>query len=889
MKKTLLTILTVALALSLCAAWTPALAAEDTESGANYELLLPGSYEQYISLTDPTDFTLDESYIAIADKPTNTSAVIYLYSREEGIYKSYSFTESGEVTSLNLYSCDEGDYLFFVLTGNTACYISLDSFKQAVEIENFSPSVLQLLGNDVYYAIQTGGGSNIYHTTIDGLTVSSEGRRLNNSTLNTSLPSFATYGTTVYASAGTNIYRCSTDGLEEIYPTHAPVSHFAVAGGSNNDILYTADVTEGGELFYRADSTTALRSGCSVVKYYDGAFYVLSETEIIRYQLETESFDDYRIGKYYNVSDEPDDAAAGNRLGAGARDISLFGNTLLTADTSNNRILIFDTETQVYRSPIKVGYAPVLLGAGENSFIASDGYAVYLYSYDDTAPALTLDYSSFSSRIRGFTYSYGKYYIVTEGNNNAYVLDEAEALNGDANALTAGNISASPSSVTADLYGNIYVASSNTVYRFTEDTFGGGSQGNLVCTFPNTPLKIFSDYEGNLFCLTADNIYRYEKGSENTITTFSFGATLNDDAFLYSEGTLSAVSFALGYEDDAVYLLSDGFIAAASGVDVSSLNALSAEEAHNAIYGVQPGESFADGRLVTANAGTVCVDIGLSALEAARPLLDCGAYRRIAEARTGVALAETEYGVIALFYNETVENEFNVTRSYEICLLLEGSGYTFSDEAPAPEPGYAAATLSNDVGLYKYPAMRVSTPTGQEERPYTYAPFCRLASLSKGARVTVLAVLSPGDGVLDCDSYAFVRYDGADGAQYGFVPESYLIPASQAGTSGTVQFIWRNLKEGAAVTLTNISDASDELTLENGELLRVLTAPDESGTVLVSYTADGKEYRGNIDHELLVHPDSTLAISILVLVPVVAAAVLLSACYLIFRKQPTLQ
>lgn len=875
MKKTLLTILTIALALSLCAARTPALAAvTDAETGASYELLLPENYEQYISLTDPTDFTLDESYIAIADKPSNTSAVIYLYSRTEGIYKSYSFTESGEVTSLNLYSCGEGDYLFFVLTGNIACYINLDSFNQVVELENFSPSVLQLQENDVYYAIQTGGGSNIYHTTIEGLTIGEDGSRLNESTLNTSLPSFAVYGTTVYASAGTNIYRCTKENLEEIYPTYDAVSHFAVAGGGNNDILYT----NAGGLLYRASSTTALRNNCSVVKYYNEAFYVLSEKEILRYSLSTENFDDYCIGKY---------SSADNRLGAGASDLSLFEDTLLIADTANSRILLFDTATQSYHPPMQVGYAPTLLCAGEGSFVASDGYSVYVYRYGSDSPVLTLASSSFSSRIRGFTYSYSNYYIVTEGNNNACILNETAALNGDSNALTLGSISASPSSVTADLYGNIYIASANTVYIFTEDTFGKSGAGNLVCTFPETPLKILSDYEGNLFCITADSIYRYDKGSENIIVSYVFGSTFNDDTFLYSETSLSAVSFAFGYEDNTLYILSDGFVAAAQGLGVSSLNDLSAAEAHSAVYDIKPGETFAQNRLVTANAGTVCVEIGLSALEAGQALLDCGEYYRAEEARTGVVLAETEYGVIALFYDETVESEFVVTRTYEVCLLLDGSGYTYPDAVQSP--AYTAATLSNDVGLYKYPAMRTSAPTGEENDPYEYAAFCRLADLSGGTRVTVLSVLSPAEGVLDCGSYAFVRYDGAEGAQYGFVPESYLIPASQASDTGNVQFVWRNLGRGSSVELTNVSDASDTVTLENEELLRVLTAPDKEGNVLVSYTLDGTEYRGIIDHELLAHPDSALAISLLVLVPVVTAAVLLSVCYLIFRKQPTLQ
>ena len=80
--------------------------------------------------------------------------------------------------------------------------------------------------------------------------------------------------------------------------------------------------------------------------------------------------------------------------------------------------------------------------------------------------------------------------------------------------------------------------------------------------------------------------------------------------------------------------------------------------------------------------------------------------------------------------------------------------------------------------------------------------------------------------------------------QYGFVPESYLIPAGEADLTGETNYIWRNLARGESVTLTNVADPSDSVTLSSRERLCVMTAPDENGMVTVSYAADGKEYRG---------------------------------------------
>lgn len=892
MKKTLLTILTLALALSFCATWASSAAAESgalsgDARAAGYELLLPEGYEQYIELTAPTDLAIDGNYIAIADKPDASTAAVYLYSRADGMYRSYSFSAGGDVTSLNFYYGNGGDYLFFVLTGNIVRYIDLSSFSEAVTVQSFSPSVLQISGNEVYYAIQTGNGSNLYHTVIEessenGITISPAEEPLTEAPLSTSIPAFASFDGSVYVSAGQSIYLCSPSAATEIYKTYDAVQYFAVAGGSNTDILYT----NAGGLLYRGSAQSSLRGECAAVRYYDGYFYILEQSggsavgprEILRYSLTTEDFDSYRIGKYSDAE---------NRLGTGASDLSVWGSTLLIADTANSRILSYDTGAGAFSSPVRVGYDPTLVCAGEDSFLASDGHSVYVYSYGSASPALTLSASAFSAGIRGFAYAYGNYYIVTDGNNNACVLSEEKALAGDASALREGSIALTGTSVAADLYGNVYVAAANSVYRFTEDSFGGGSAGDLACTFPETPLKILSDYEGNLYSLSETAVYRYTAGSESTVATYSFSDTFNDDSFLYSEDALPALSFAFGFESGTAYILSDGFIASAEGLNISALDSLSAQTAYEQIYGTLPDGSAASGALVRTSPQTVAVSLSLSDLEQEKPLLSCGSFRREGQERTGTVLAQTEHGVIALFYSEEVSGDFLVARSYEVCLLLEGSGYSVYDGTS--QASYSNAVLSNEVGLYKYPAMRAEAPAGGNYDPDDYA-FRRLATLSAGTNVQVLSLLSPGKGVLDSSSYAFVSYTDGEGAvHYGFIPESYLIPSSEAVLTGTTDFIWRNLARGASVTLTAEDGSSDTLTLSSQERVRVLGSADENGTVLISYTADGREYRARIDASLLEYHSSAIAVTTLVMVPLVTAAVLLSACYLIFRKQPTLQ
>ena len=64
---------------------------------------------------------------------------------------------------------------------------------------------------------------------------------------------------------------------------------------------------------------------------------------------------------------------------------------------------------------------------------------------------------------------------------------------------------------------------------------------------------------------------------------------------------------------------------------------------------------------------------------------------------------------------------------------------------------------------------------------------------------------------------------------------------------------------------------------------------NESDLIFVAYVdANGNIYTGWIEEALLEKEDSSI-IAVLVIVPLVSAVVLFSVCYLILRKQPTLQ
>ena len=163
-------------------------ASSATEAAGNevqLTLLMPETYEQYLKLTAPTDFALNEKYIAIADKTTGQSASIYILDRAGNVYKTFTFNTPNSITSLNFYSDSGKDYLFFIVPSNLVYYLDL-SVENLTGTEQLlgeiAPSVMLIHGNEIFYSKTTEGSSSLFHATLDGLTVGNETDILNGGT-----------------------------------------------------------------------------------------------------------------------------------------------------------------------------------------------------------------------------------------------------------------------------------------------------------------------------------------------------------------------------------------------------------------------------------------------------------------------------------------------------------------------------------------------------------------------------------------------------------------------------------------------------------------------------------------------------------------------------------
>ena len=126
---------------------------------------------------------------------------------------------------------------------------------------------------------------------------------------------------------------------------------------------------------------------------------------------------------------------------------------------------------------------------------------------------------------------------------------------------------------------------------------------------------------------------------------------------------------------------------------------------------------------------------------------------------------------------------------------------------------------------------------------------------------------------------------------YGFIPTNYVLNYdASVDWSDSDSFTFRNVARGETITLSRTEgDSTFTLDLSDEEQVKVYGEPNEENLVYVTYTdADGILWSGMVNADLLYEAGpSTLVI--LAVVAVVVAAVLVSTCYLILRKQPMMQ
>ena len=841
----------------------------DADTAAELELFLPESYEQYLDLENPSDFAINEKYIAIADGRGDDNSVLFIYDFKQKTYKTLE-NAGNAPKSLCFYEDENGtDYLYYVVSNNNVYCVDLseESYTQTL-IDGFFCYSMIILGDTVFSA-RSQGVATIYSSNIDSI---ADTQQIGSSYPNCNNPTFAIYDDSVYLAANRQIYVYNNGSfLEQGDRTENTIGSFAVFGSNPLSFYYTSD----GETLYDqhgiVDETT---DTFSKVIYFNNSIYLLNTLEDPNNPasndycsikcIQNGLFTDYEIGKYSDSD---------GRLGANASDISFRRDSLVIADTNNNRVQLINTENHTVNE-ISVAN-PQFVCAGDEDFIVSDSHYLYIYSYSGTR-IKTFDADTFGNgTLNDCTFSYGKYYIIGTGVNGVLEKNDAGEYQFD-----ASQISITSTGITADVYGNLYLLFGNSVRQYSEETFMTGTADGSTFYAPDGTLKILSDYAGKLYAATADGIHLLNTASPVTLITSDETAAL-----VYGNTSAQILSFAFGFESGDVYILSDGFIVRAQlGTNApASLNSIDADGLYDTMYNAVLDSGSAEDLLVNVPAGSVLLSAG-SGITSSTAVFPYAGYERTDEARAGVRVCELDAGTVVAFYEYIPAQSAGAppTRTYSLCLVLKNdslpleslAGYT---AAETPFAGYT----THAIGLYRFPLLQ----TGGS------AVYSGGTQLEHTQMVTVLgtisySVASDAEGYgLDFDYY-FVRVGSGDSAVYGFVPKNYIIDYYAPSSWDGEEFTFRYVRRGEEITLQN---GGEPITLGGDTRVKVYGEPDENNMVNVTYTdADGNVWSGLVNADLLYEATPSVLI-VLVIVLVVTAAVIVSTCYLILRKQPTLQ
>lgn len=828
------------------------------ESSLSMDLFMPGSIEQYLEMDSPSDFAINENYIAIADENR-----IYLFDKNKNQgYQTYIYNST--ITCLDFHVTNGTTYLYFTAKQGSSdpilyidCSAEKFSEQSATSTGIVSCSSFIIQNGSICYASASNA---VYLTEIeDDLTiVQPKPEESLFSALNTQI-SFAIYNNTIYFSANNSVYRIQGQNVSTWISTTSSVSisSFAILDGT----CYYSTSTTTSSLYYKEgnfsetiiEENGAPITNISSVYCFGNTLYLIQRNSIRTFS--KNGFQNYEITKY---SDRL------NRIQENASDLSVYNNQLFIADTRNGRVVKY--ENGVYNL-VCTPSSPELVCAGENVIaIYGNSSVLSIYTYDEINNSYQLVLSENLSGILDIAYSYGSFYAISSG-GKAYKITRTE----EKYELISGTLSVNdPKSISADIYENLYIFSGDSnVYKMTTEQFlNGTSELNSVAVFGNAPVKqILCDYSGNIYGITNDGIYSAFSTEAKLIANIPFAELVN------GAENATAVSFAFGFEENTVYILSDGFVVAADlGENApKSLLELDAGTSYSAMHGSASADE-PKSLLVKVSAGSVVLSIDGTKLTASSDYLTYTGYARTQTERIGIRIADTAGGTLVAFYEYVPAEDpeaFEGDRLYTLCLVL--------DEVTAAG-GYTADSYSayatNDVEIFRYPSFLIDSM------------LLQTGELARGQTVTVLGTISvpvdeeTGGFGVDYD-YCFVKV----GDVYGYVPAAYLVKSANNASASTSEYSFFHVKKGESITLYSANGGS--VTLEDEELVRVYGEPDKDNLVRVTYTDDlGTTYEGRVDADLLYRADGSVLV-VLAVVCLVTAAVLFSGCYLILRRQPT--
>ena len=714
-KRSLLTILSVALCLAAFVPTKAALHAEATAEKTTDALTLPVSYEEYLQLSSPTDIAVNAAYTAISD-----GNFIYIYNREKGLYSTYEHTPYA-VNHLQ-FASDGKLYYADNATGNNFYALDLTDFSTE-QIPDIACSNFVIDGSDLYFANAQGS---LYQATLTDYTAKKTALEVT-----AREPALAFWnGELYFTDSGTK------QSLYKIVPGTTPDDPIKNFNESIHSLSVHGDVlaytTKQGDFYAYSlptvsdDSLMSSAEGnYSAVACFGEYFYAVENNTIKEYSVKDKAFTGYEIASHSKSKHRLNDAV----------DTLLVNDTLYIADNGNERISIYDTVSGVFAEPLQtLGGVRYLAGDG-NTLAAATATTVCIYTPNASQqPVQTL--TDLQGRITGITNVFGAYYIVTDEKQFYALTYDGEWTLSEPTTKTIP----SPKGLTSDMHSNLYVRTEQAVYKLTEAEFlSEDTEGKkLPFTLPSTPEKIVADYEQTLYALLNNTVYNLTNGA-----TVDFSVPL-----VYAE-SVEVTSFTLNATSEQAFVLCDGcYLISTARLEQPTVKTLPVDGADEKVF----AQESAEFELVELEKNALLVEFDIQTLSGAEyfPYLSL---QRAEQKITALKIGQTQdYALLAVFDKSTSSySTYAVLKSY--ATPLQGDDYRITYDESEYKIGY----LTNDLSLFKYPYL---------------TNLLTAAQLQRGDKVTVIGEIEK----LDYEYYQ-IRYTAENGeSKTGYIPKAYLAP-----------------------------------------------------------------------------------------------------------------
>ncbi len=856
----------------------------------NAELFLPTSYEQYLNLENPTYVAMNEEHIAIAD-----GSSVYVYSVKDERYSLYKHSASDGQDTVSKIQFTDGGEMFFRDTGNRLYRYDFETQSSKI-IDNISCQTFLIHGDYLYIANETTTAnlSGFSYVPVNGEELDYKNVKPLTGDIVAFNPRMAFANGILYCIINNNTVN-AYDGETHNFivsgkldSSREQINNLQFVSAYGDDFFYSVNGAGNPENgLYRTDSggnSVCIQKGdgFSSISSYGGKLFCIQGQSVRELSVDGEkvAFSDYEISSA---------SSSRNRLSA-AGETARANNLVAIADAGNGRISVYNRMSGNYtiiecKDGSGTSYLPehVAIDKEERTFKAngdvittnkiavSCGKKICVYTlsrHSDPSKAddaeLTQEKEAPQS-IVGLSFVYGECYYITEYNGYG-VLSE------DSSTELHFSIIGTPSAIASDLYGALYVAFGNKIYKFSEADFhadraNGTELISLSGDSANVYISLSVDYEGNVWHLTKDGTL-YCNNRE--------AANVDGKDFVYlKEDHDYPVSFALAFVDDEVYFNFGNYVVKTKPFALSrlaALNKIAAGEAKEETFRL----ASRDNLFVKIPSGTVGVRIDLNALKTDESeYFPYESYFRTeyeenGEFRRGVLLYEPANDdgcyVVALYEEDRHTFTANLFKKSR-CAIVPDEDY-FKD---ANENFF----VTSDVALCSAPCL-FPAPEGE-----------RLSVLSDTllVRGTELNVLGYADGEDRVYAFVEIKEEGRE-AKRGYLPRSYLTKTNPLGTQGKT-YTLGHIKGDAGVVL--ISDSGSELAITEKTAARFYR--NEDGTYTAVVVKDGVSYSATISEKAISRGETdALRISLIVILSVLALVIIASYAFLVFpiRKKKKL-